>query len=82
MLSYIEFLNIRFDFDGINRFSNELPDAPEWVWWLFVLEAVIIVFGGFLTALSLTILYKRPLFHKNLQTLIGSFKIKEKYRLI
>jgi hypothetical protein len=79
-LNYITYLNTPFDFNETNTISAEMPDPPAWVWCSFVLEAVIIIFGGIWTVLSMIILYKHPLFHKNLQVLIGWFKIEEKDR--
>jgi hypothetical protein len=74
-LNYIILLNTPFDFDEINRLSSEMPDVPAWVWCSFVLEVVIIVIGGIWTVLCQIILYKHPLFHKNLQVLIGGFAL-------
>jgi hypothetical protein len=71
---YDIFSTTPFDFDWTNRLSAQLPDAPEWVWWSFVLEAFLIVFGGFWSVLFMIIIIKYPLFHKNLHFLIGCFK--------
>jgi hypothetical protein len=68
------FSNTPFDFENANRISAEMPDSPIWVWWSFVIEAVIIVLGGFSAVLCITIMIKYPLFHKNLHFLIGWFK--------